>query len=181
MLPHECTTHGIKSLVHLQSCEEAINRTVGEDSCPLALVLIHLVHKKDTTISHAAYTRPYSEQHILLMLPLHSPHCTCSGQHVVAARVSLKVWYTSANTCLLACIWSQYWCWSSLTIVPAFPSWMLTWYAYQHTLHQQIMPSHLGFTLLWCQEKCELSKCNMSSSLCYSEGSTIRTHKKNQN
>lgn len=50
MLPHQSTIHSTKCPSNLCLCVEAIDRTGGKDGCPLAIVLVQVVHEKDTTV-----------------------------------------------------------------------------------------------------------------------------------
>jgi hypothetical protein len=50
MLPLQSTIHSTKSRINLWLCVEAIDRTGGEDGCPLAIVLVQVVLETNTAI-----------------------------------------------------------------------------------------------------------------------------------
>jgi Pyruvate/2-oxoacid:ferredoxin oxidoreductase gamma subunit len=66
---YHSTIHGAKSQVHLQFCEETIDRTGDKDYSSLAAALVQVVLEKYTLASHAVYMKLHSERGLFHMQP----------------------------------------------------------------------------------------------------------------
>jgi hypothetical protein len=53
MLFHHSTTYGAKSLVRIQFCAEATDKTLGKDYCSLTVALLQNEHEDNTVSPYA--------------------------------------------------------------------------------------------------------------------------------
>jgi hypothetical protein len=115
MLPHQYTTHGTKTQIHLQFCVEAADRTGIQDCCPVVVTVEQVVHENDklllmqSTVSGACYVTRTEEclsidSMFSMTLPLHSAR-VCRSQRVLLALCACSP-QTAVYRCKHVCCWA---------------------------------------------------------------------------